>query len=106
MTSREQQLAAARALVALLVEDLPLASSWYFYRGGEELNGQLYTTERTAAQRWADLQKWADFLGAELEITRYDKPGGCAAAVGEFRGVPVKVWSAFTKRELPKADAS
>lgn len=106
MTSREQQLAAARALVALLAKDLPLVYSWYFYRGGEELNGQISTRVGTAAQRWADLQRWADFLGAELEITRYDKPGGSVAVLGEFHGVQVKVWSAFAKRELPKADAS
>ncbi|MEU6781448.1 hypothetical protein ABZ912_19770 [Nonomuraea angiospora] len=103
MTSREQQLAAANALVALLSEDppLPLPNSWWFYNGGEEVNGQISPAQGTAEQRQSDIRKWADFLGAEIEVTRYDKPGGSVAAVGEYEGVRVKVWSAFTKRELP-----
>jgi hypothetical protein len=101
MTAREQQLAAAKVLVTLLTEDLPPVRSWYFY-GGEELNGQFDLT-RTATQRLANLQTWADFLGVEIHPYYYDEaPGGAAEAVGEIEGIRVKVWSAFTTDELAK----
>ena len=101
MIPREQQQRQAAALVNLLTHDLP-AAVWNV-GGGDGLAGQIPTYTAGPGPRRAQLRAWAEFLNTGVEVTRYDKAtGGSADVVGEFEGVRVRVWSAFTKRELPK----
>lgn len=102
MTDRERQLAIAKVLVTLLSEDLPTAT-WRISAYRPNIVGQIGTSQGTAAQRRADLRKWADFLGAELTVLRWERhTGGEVEAQAEVEGVPVRVWSHFLKKDLPK----
>ncbi|MGI5288073.1 hypothetical protein ACQEVF_32680 [Nonomuraea polychroma] len=102
MSARERQLAAAKVLMALLSEDLPVAS-WTLYDVNATLNGQISVSGGTVEQRLMAVQKWADYLGAEITVTRYEKrTGGSVSVTGEIDGVRIYVWSAFPKKELPK----
>lgn len=103
MSAREQQLAAAKVLVTLLSEELPVAS-WSFYSDGKTLNGQITERSGTAAERRQALEIWAAVLGVEVSVIWYAKQkGGEIAAQVEIEGVSVRVWSWFPKRDLPKA---
>lgn len=101
MMTREEQQRYAAALVSLLAHDLPEAV--WTVGGNDGLVGQIPTYIAEPEPRRAQLRAWAEFLNAEIGVTRYGKQtGGSADVVGEFEGVRVHVWSPFAKRELPK----
>jgi hypothetical protein len=101
MMPRKEQQRYAAALVSLLAHDLPEAV--WTVGGNEGLVGHIPTYSAGPGPRRAHLRTWAEFLNAEISVTRYGSAtGGSADVVGEFAGVPVRVWSPFTKSELPK----
>jgi hypothetical protein len=101
MSARDKQLAAAKVLVRLLSEDLPVAS-WTLYDHAADLDGQIGTHQGAVEDRLAGLQRWADQLGAEINVRRYEKrTGGSVSVIGYIDGVRVRVWSAFPKKDLP-----
>lgn len=103
MNAREQQIAAARVLMDLLNEDLPLAS-WSLYAHDGGLSGQISPSQGSVQERLADMQKWADRLGQQIDVTRYEKrTGGSVNVAGAIDGVRIYIFAAFPKKDLPKA---
>lgn len=101
MIPREEQQPYADALVRLLTHDLP-GAVWTL-GGNEGLVGHIPAYSAGPGPRRAQLRAWAEFLNAEISVTRYDKhTGGNAEVVGEFGSLCVRVWSPFANRELPK----
>lgn len=102
MMTREQQQPYAAVLVRLLTHDLPEAV--WTLGGNDGLVGHIPTYSAGPGPRRTMLRAWAEFLNAEISVTRYEtNADGSADVVGEFEGVRVHVWSPFAKRELPKA---
>lgn len=106
MNARTQQRAAVRVLVALLREDLPVAS-WTLSDADASLDGQIPIYQGDAENRLTSLQMWAEHLEAELCVTRYEKHnGGRVSVTGWIDGVRVHAWSAFPKKDLPASSAA
>lgn len=99
---REQQLAAAEALVELLkVEDMP-ELSWDLSAHEVRLDG-LVPSNQTEEARRDDVAFWADLF--EVDVTENSgtyKDGVAwadAIAEGTFKGIRVRVWARFNRQE-------
>lgn len=92
---RQRQRRMAEVQRELLLEDLPVVS-WSLYKSSasysQELKGLI--TGESEEERYADLQRWADFFGVEVSD---DTDFPAVHAVRD--GIPVKIFIARDQQE-------